>query len=518
MPPFKLLVLLFCMSVFAAAQFCPDYADYAAAPHAPFSGGTYNLSYQRPVASCRTFTSSAVESTIARLNSTITDPDLSRLFENSFPNTLDTAIKWKGYAADNADEELTFVITGDINAMWLRDSANQMQSYLSLLNTTTGTSASSNDTIASLYRGVINLQSRYLLSNPYCNSFQPPSESGLSPSINSAATNDAVIPPYSNTTVYECKYELDSLAAFLEISTDYYTATNDLAFFSEYNWVSAIQAVMNTAQSMTTSTYAANGSANTLPYTFQRLTTTAEDTLDNKGTGNPVQNGTGLIRSAFRPSDDACIYEFFIPANMMFAHYLNTTSTILTAMGDTADLANETAALSASITAAITEHGIVSDPIYGSIYAYEVDGYGGRTIVDDANIPSLLSAPLIRHLNRNDTTYQATRALLLSANNPYFMRGTVINAIGGPHDGPGYAWPMASIVRILTSDDDGEIFDTLKELVVSTDGLGLVHESINTFDQSDYTRPWFSWVNGLFGQMVLDLETRKPEILRMSFQ
>ena len=114
MPPFKLLVLLFCMSVFAAAQFCPDYADYAAAPHAPFSGGTYNLSYQRPVASCRTFTSSAVESTIARLNSTITDPDLSRLFENSFPNTLDTAIKWKGYAADNADEELTFVITGDM--------------------------------------------------------------------------------------------------------------------------------------------------------------------------------------------------------------------------------------------------------------------------------------------------------------------------------------------------------------------------------------------------------------------
>lgn len=356
--------------------------------------------------------------------------------------------------------------------MWLRDSANQMQSYLSLLNTTTSTSTSSNDTIASLYRGVINLQSRYLLSNPYCNSFQPPSESGLSPSINSAATKDAVTPPYSNTTVYECKYELDSLAAFLEISADYYTATNDLAFFSKYNWASAVQAVVNTAQSMTIPTYAANGSANTLPYTFQRLTTTAEDTLDNKGTANPVQNGTGLIRSAFRPSDDACIYELFIPANMMFAHQLHTTSALLTAMGAHTDLARETAALSASITAAITEHGIVPEPIHGDIYAYEIDGYGSRNIMDDANIPSLLSAPFIGYLSQNDTVYQATRALLLSANNPYYMRGTVINAIGGPHDGPGYAWPMASIVRILTSDDDDEISFTLKELVASTNGLG----------------------------------------------
>ena len=361
--------------------------------------------------------------------------------------------------------------------MWLRDSANQMQSYLSLLNTTTNTFDPSNDTIASLYRGVINLQSRYLLSNPYCNSFQPPSESGLPPSVNSAATNDVVTPSYANTTVYECKYELDSLAAFLEISTDYYTATNDLTFFSKFNWIPAIQAVLKTAQSMTIPTYAANGSVNSLPYTFQRLTTTAEDTLDNKGTGNPVQNGTGLIRSAFRPSDDACIYQFFIPANTMFAHYLNTTSAILTAMGNnktTTDLAKEMTALSASLTAEITNYGIVSDPVSGTdIYAFEIDGYGSRNLMDDANIPSLLSAPFIGYLSQNDSVYQATRARLLSADgNPYFMQGSVFNAIGGPHDGPGYAWPMASIVRILTSEDDKEIVGELKELVGSTDGLG----------------------------------------------
>ena len=202
----------------------------------------------------------------------------------------------------------------------------------------------------------------------------------------------------------------------------------------------------------------------------------------------------------------------------MFAHYLNTTSAILTAMGDNAILATETSALSASLTTAITKHGIVSDPFHGDIYAYEVDGYGGRNVMDDANIPSLLSAPLIGYLAQNDKVYQATRALLLSNDNPYFMRGPVINAIGGPHNGPGYAWPMASIVRILTSDDDDEITATLKELVASTDGLGerlcvafplsyfckgpkswtdcvlflagLIHESINTFDQADYTRSW----------------------------
>ena len=117
MQPVLSLLPCLCKMILAAAQICPDYADYAAAPHAPFSGGTYNLSYQRPAPGCRTFTSTAVESTIARLNSTITDPDLSRLFENSFPNTLDTAIRWKGYAAESADEELTFVITGDMYAV-----------------------------------------------------------------------------------------------------------------------------------------------------------------------------------------------------------------------------------------------------------------------------------------------------------------------------------------------------------------------------------------------------------------
>lgn len=354
------------------------------------------------------------------------------------------------------------------NAMWLRDSANQMQSYLPLLK-----ASSAKDSIASLYRGVINLQSRYLLRSPYCNSFQPPLESGIAPANNTSARDDKVVPPYSDQYVFECKYELDSLAAFLEVSTNYYTGTQDVDFFRRYRWIDAVKNVIDVAQAMMTSTYASNGSVNISPYTFTRTTNRASETLENNGIGNPVQRNTGLIRSAFRPSDDATIYQFLIPANMMFSRYLNSTAEIVRSMGGQNDLANQMSSLGSDLKRSIDQLGIVDDPTHGNIYAYEVDGYGSRNIMDDANIPSLLSAPFFGYLDQNDGVYQATRQVLLSADNPYHMRGPVINAIGGAHDGPGYGWPMASIIRILTSDDDNEIKAALKEIVSSTDGLGM---------------------------------------------
>jgi meiotically up-regulated gene 157 (Mug157) protein len=278
---------------------CPDYSSFSQQKHEPYSSGTYQLSYMRPDPACRTFNSSVVEQTLTDMQSVIKDPDLYRLFYNSFPNTLDTAVKWKGFAANNSAEELTFLITGDINAMWLRDSANQMQSYLTLLN-----ASSDYDSIASLYRGVINLQARYINQAPHCNSFQPPVESGL-PAEQNQATPDIFTPPESSQTVFECKYELDSLAAFLEISTNYYEATGDIDFFRKFQWVDAINTIISVTESLLIGTYAANGSVNTIPYTWERETTAGTETLTNQGRGNPVQSGTGLVRSAFRPSDDA---------------------------------------------------------------------------------------------------------------------------------------------------------------------------------------------------------------------
>ncbi|KAK0615197.1 hypothetical protein B0T17DRAFT_541321 [Bombardia bombarda] len=506
---------------------CPDYSSYSQARHEPYSTGKYALSYQRPSPECRTFNSATIESLIANISSYITDPDLYRLFQNSYPNTLDTAIKWHGTAANNSAEELTFIITGDINAMWLRDSANQLQSYLPLLEPST-----SNTSIASLYRGVINLQARYLLTSPYCNSFQAPVESVIPPATNGAAASDTVTPQYSPDSVFECKYELDSLAAFLQISTSYYAATRDATFFSSFQWLPAVRAVLSTAKAMTTPTYSpADGSVLDSPYTFSRQTSRATETLANDGRGSPVGSGTGLVRSAFRPSDDSTIFQFLIPANMMFARYLASAADIASAISGQQSLADEMRSFASSIRDAINRHGIVTAPAVGNntdrttetIYAYEVDGFGSSVIMDDANLPSLLSAPVFGYLEAaTDPVYQRTRARILDSaspnGNPYFMRGPVINAVGGPHVGPGMAWPMASIVRILTSNDEIEIYGALREIVASTAGLGLIHESVNSFDAGRWTRQWFSWANGLFGQMILDLLERKPQILKQSFQ
>ncbi|KAI1827013.1 glycoside hydrolase family 125 protein [Xylaria intraflava] len=490
---------------------CPDYTQYSNETHQPFSAGKYKLSYMRPEQSCRTFVIPEVEATIKEMEGLVKDPDLFRLFENTFPNTLDTTIAWKGFADNGTTEELTFITTGDIVAMWLRDSANQMRSYKSLLKADAST-----ESLASLFRGTINLQSRYVIQSPHCNAFQAPVESGLPPQVNGASTTDVVFPPYSKDFVFECKYELDSIAAFLQLSSDYYDQTHDIGFFGKFQWVEAVKTIMNATESLLIGTYGEDGSVNQSPYTFKRTNSAATETLSNGGLGNPVRSGTGLVRSAFRPSDDATIYQLFIPANMQFSSYLGKCAEIMKAHD--APLAVRMAEFAESIRDGINKYGKVEHAEFGVIYAYEIDGAGSRNMMDDANVPSLLSAPLLDFLDVSDRTYQNTREFVLSTWNLYYMHGPVINGTGGPHVGPGRAWPMSVITSLLTSDDDREIVSGLQMLVSSTNGLGLIHESIDTFDQSVWTRQWFSWANGLFGEMLLDLKNRKPELLATSFQ
>ena len=461
----------------AAAQpdNCPNYAHYSSRRNEPPSIGRHKLAYQRPTEQCRTFTAPIIEETIKRVKGAIADPDLARLFENTFPNTLDTAIRWTGLAENTTDEELTFIITGDIPAMWLRDSANQLQPYAPLLT------AEKNDTLAALFRGAINLQARYMTMDAYCNAFQAPAESGISPQINAV---DTVFPGYDLQAIYQCSYQLDSLAAFLQLSVDYHNATSDTAFFGKHNWVAAVDAVMKVALDMMEPTYESDATPRKPPYTFVYCV----GYLANSGVGNPVNAGAGLIRSAFRPSDDPCIYQYFIPANMMFATYLGRAAEIMTAHNRT--LAERMNKLSASVREAIERHGIVNHPIYGRMYAYEVDGYGSVNIMDDANTPSLLSAPMHGYMDARNQVYKNTRKMVLGKGNPYWNEGPLIHGVGSPHTGLGMTWPMASIVRIMTSDDDTEISEVLAMLVRSTDGLGLMHESVSPQNAGKWSRQW----------------------------
>lgn len=251
-------------------------------------------------------------------------------------------------------------------------------------------------------------------------------EAGLDVVVNTYALTDISTPVYSNQSVFECKYELDSLAAFLQVSVDYYSATKDSAFFAKYSWVAAMEALLNTAEGMMIGTYSTNGSVNTSPYTFKRTTNSSPETQSNKGQGNPVASGTGLIRSAYRPSDDSTTYQLFIPANMMFSTYLAKAALIATAINETT-LARRMSSLAAGVKAAVKKHGIASHPVHGRVYAYEVDGFGNANFMDDANIPSLLSAPFLGFLDAGDSVYKSTRRLVLGENNPYWQRGSVIN-------------------------------------------------------------------------------------------
>lgn len=488
---------------------CPNYSYHSQQRHESFSPGSYSLSYMRPEPHCRTFNSSAVEQAIVRMNDTIYDPDLFRLFENTYPSTLDTAIRWKGVAANNTDEELCFVITGDINAMWIRDSANQVAPYKTVLD-------SKDSDVASVFRGVINLQARYLVQYPYCNSFNPPDESEIDFSPNRAGY--IVFPPYDYQVVFTCNFELDDFGGFLQLSHDYYQRTGDLDFFGKFQWIFAVQSLLRASRAMQQPTYAENGTWLEPEYRFSSRTSTAFGTLGNNGFSYPI-NATGMVRAPFRPSDDAAVFDFGIAANMMLSRYLNSTAEIMANLPSAPDsLAQEMRNLAAEIKSGIETFGIVTAPNGKQIYAYEVDGFGGRNLMDDANVPSLLSAAFLGYTDANNTIYQNTRDFVLSRMNPWWCEGPVISAIGSPHIRPGAAWPMSSIIRVFTSDDDEEITTQLREILRSTNGLGLIHESVDSWDASTWTRQWFTWANSLFGQMILDLEKRKPHLLKASYQ
>lgn len=483
----------------------------------PLSDGVLQLPYQRPAPQCRTFESDLVEQIIHDMSANMIDKDLARIFENAFPNTLDTTVGWHV----NEVEQLTgdqqslqsghldkwqgahsFIVTGDINAEWLRDSTNQLAQYQRL--------ASKDKSIETLILGAINTQVEYVIESPYCNAFQPPPPSKLQPT--NMGQGDYVHPAYEPRFVFECKYELDSLAAFLSLSNQFYAHTGSTKFMTQ-RWFLAVDSIFKLLDEQGRGTFdKITGEHAEQTYRFQRNTNTGTETLSLGGEGNPLNWGSGLIRSAFRPSDDATVFGFLIPSNAMMAVELKRAGEMATASGHS-KVGEELIRRGTTIEKGIWEHGVVTHKKWGEVFAFEVDGYGSSLLMDDANLPSLLALPLLGFCKTSDPIYINTRKMiLLKDGNPYYLKGKAFKGIGGPHVGLRNAWPMSLLVQAMTSDDDDEI-EELLDLVKKASPLGLIHESVDVGNVEDYTRSWFAWANSVFAQTILDLAERKPHLL-----
>lgn len=432
----------------------------------------YSLSL-RPAEDERGFKSEGVEKEIERVKAMINDQKLAWMFENCFPNTLDTTVKFGKDANGNYD---TFVVTGDIPAMWLRDSGAQVWPYVAL--------AKDDEELRHLIEGVIRRQIKCILLDSYANAF------------NEGPTGSYWESDYTEMIpeVHERKWEIDSLCYPIRLAYEYWKVTGDDSIFDD-SWVEAVRKILATFS-------AQQRKDGTTPYRFQRKTERASDTLINDGLGAPVKP-CGLIVSSFRPSDDATTFQFLIPSNFFAVTSLRKAAEILTKVNREKALAKECRALADEVEKGIKENAVYDHPEFGQIYAYEVDGFGNHLLMDDANVPSLLSMPYLGDVDVNDPIYQNTRRFLWSAGNPYFFRGKAGEGIGGPHIGYGMAWPMSIMMKAFTSTDPAEIDECISMLLATDSDTGFIHESFNVDDPSRFTRPWFAWQNTLFGELIL---------------
>lgn len=396
-------------------------------------------------------------------------PKLATLFRNCFPNTLTTTMQPQ-------PDGSTFVITGDIPAMWLRDSAAQVRPYLIL--------AERDPAIADLIAGVVKRQMAYIVHDPYANAFNQQANGNGHQNDNTAMTS----------LIWERKYEIDSLCYPLQLSYLLWRATGCTDHFDELFCQAAEQilALWKREQDHT----------NNSSYTFERSNCPPTDTLANQGKGTPVAP-TGMTWSGFRPSDDACIYGYLVPANMFAVVVLGYLSQIAEQVLHDPALAQQARTLASQIDRGIREHAVVQHPCYGQVYAYEVDGLGNANFMDDANVPSLLSAPYLGYCANNDPIYQQTRRLILSAENPYYYSGSVASGIGSPHTPANYIWHIALSMQALTSDDPTEI-EQILTLIENTDAdTGYMHEGFHVDNPAEFTRPGFAWSNSLMSELVL---------------
>lgn len=429
----------------------------------------------RPPVDQRLFKSKAVESEIVRIKKMIKNPKLAWMFENCFPNTLDTTVR---YRKTNGKDD-TVVYTGDIHAMWLRDSGAQVWPYVQLAN--------SDPELKAMLAGVIRRQFKCIIIDPYANAFLDPHDPNPDHQWMSDMTD-------MKLELHERKWEIDSLCYPIRLAYHYWKTTGDASVFDE-EWLQAIELVLQTFHEQQRK----NGNG---PYKFQRKTERQLDTMNNDGWGNPV-NPVGLIASAFRPSDDATTFQFLVPSNFFAVTSLRKAAEILATVNEKPELAEKCRNLAQEVETALKKYAIFNHPKYGQIYAFEVDGFGNQYFMDDANVPSLLAMPYLGDMDANDPIYQKTRKYVWSKDNPYFFKGTAGEGIGGPHIGYDMIWPMSIMMKAFTSRDEKEIQTCIKMLMDTDAGTGFMHESFNKDNPEKFTRAWFAWQNTLFGELIL---------------
>lgn len=441
---------------------------------AKVSADTYTS--HRPAEADRLFRSKAIDRKIESMRSLLIrkNPQLWWMFQNCFPNTLDTTVHYT-HTSDGDDD--TFVVTGDIEAMWLRDSGAQVWPYLPYMK--------HDEALRRLIRGVIRRQLKCICIDPYANAF------------NKEATGSYWESDYTDMKkeLHERKYEIDSLCYPIRLAYEYWVLTGDDTIFDD-RWKEAMKQILQVFHDQQ------RKRGNRTPYTFQRKTNALHDTVSNYGYGHPAKP-VGLIASFFRPSDDSTIFPFLVPSNFFAVSILRKAATILTRVNHDETLAADCTALADEVSDALQRYAIVDHPVYGRVYAFEVDGFGSHLLMDDANAPSLLSLPYLTEMSIDDPVYQNTRRMIWSTDNPYYFEGKAGAGIGGPHTGYDNVWPMSLIMKALTTTDRKEQEACLEQLLATDAGTGFMHESFNKDDAGRFTRSWFAWANTLFGELVI---------------
>ena len=446
-----------------------------------------NYRSERPSEGNRLFTSEVVELKIQDIKAMLVNPKIAWMFENCYPNTLDTTVHFD--EGGNAGRGDTFIYTGDIPAMWLRDSGAQVWPYVRY--------AAVDPNMRKMIAGTIIRQFKLICMDPYANAFNDgPTGEGHT---------DDKTGERPNKNVFERKWEIDSHCYPIRLAYAYWKTTGDTSVFDE-EWLDAIELTLKVFKDQQRK----RGHGD---YFFLRETDRQFDTKCCVGKGNPVKP-CGLIASSFRPSDDATTFEFLVPANFFAVKSLRQAAEILETVNHQGRLARECTSLADEVEKALKKYAVVKHPKYGKIYAYEVDGFGNALMMDDANIPSLLSLPYLEAVDINDPVYKKTRKFILSEYNPYFHKGKVAEGVGSPHIDHDMIWPMSIMMRAFTAQSDKEIKKCVEMLMNTDANTGFMHESFHKDNADDFTREWFAWQNSLFGELIVHLiDNGKLEVL-----